>query len=76
MPEELRLCLETLLGAVGELTSRIREMDHQIQQVIEEHYPEALLLQQISGVGPITALAFVLLVEDPRRFEQSREVGA
>ena len=40
------------------------------------HYPEALLLQQISGVGPITALAFVLLVEDPRRFEQSREVGA
>lgn len=27
-------------------------------------------------MGPITALAFVLLVEDPKRFEQSREVGA
>jgi hypothetical protein len=37
---------------------------------------EAQLLQRIAGVGPVTALAFVLLVEDPHRFQQSREVGA
>ncbi len=76
LPEELRLWLEPLLDSIGELTTRIRGMDRQVQQVIDEFYPEALLLQQIKGVGPVTALAFVLLVEDPRRFEQSREVGA
>jgi transposase len=27
-------------------------------------------------VGPITSLAFVLLIEDPRRFTVSRDVGA
>lgn len=76
MPDELRLCLEPLLEAVGELTARIRRMDRQIEEVIDEQYPEARLLQQIKGVGPVTALAFVLLIEDPSRFEQSREVGA
>jgi hypothetical protein len=33
-------------------------------------------LQQPSGVGPLTALTFVLLVEDPTRFAKSRDVGA
>src|SRR5690606_10934648 len=50
--------------------------DRKIEQVIQMQYPEAQLLQQIKGVGPVTALAFVLLIEDPNRFEQSREVGA
>jgi len=51
-------------------------MDHQIGQIIEANYPEAKLLQQISGVGPVTALTFVLLIEDPNRFETSRDAGA
>src|SRR5690606_22270787 len=50
--------------------------DRKIEQVIQMQYPEAQLLQQIKGVGPVTALTFVLLVEDPSRFEESREVGA
>ncbi len=29
----------------------------------------------ISGVGPLTALAFILTLEDPSRFRKSREVG-
>lgn len=39
-------------------------------------YPETELLRQVKGVGPLTALAFVLTVEDPYRFEDSRTVGA
>ena len=35
-----------------------------------------LWLQQIPGVGPITALYFVLKIEDPARFEKVRDVGA
>ena len=42
----------------------------------KEHYPETALLRQVEGVGPLTALAFVLTLEDPYRFEKSRSVGA
>jgi transposase len=34
------------------------------------------LLRQVEGVGPLTALTFVLSLEDPYRFEKSRSVGA
>jgi len=41
-----------------------------------ERYPETQLLRQVEGVGPLTALTFVLTLEDPYRFEKSRSVGA
>lgn len=34
------------------------------------------LLRQVEGIGPLTALSFVLSVEHPYRFEKSRSVGA
>jgi transposase len=33
-------------------------------------------LRQVEGIGPLTALTFVLTVENPHRFEKSRSVGA
>ena len=33
------------------------------------------LLRQVSGVGPVTALAYVLTLETPKRFARSRDVG-
>jgi transposase len=33
-------------------------------------------LRQVEGVGVLTALTFVLTLEDPYRFERSRSVGA
>ena len=43
----------------------------------EELYPETKLLEQVlQGVGPLTALAFVLIVEEPARFANGRAVGA
>ena len=65
------------LGAeVGSLTQRIRDYERQLEKVSEEHYPETGLLRQVEGVGPLTALTFVLTLEDPYRFEKSRSVGA
>ena len=40
------------------------------------HYPETELLRQVEGIGPLTALTFVLTLEDPSRFAKSRSVGA
>ena len=41
-----------------------------------ERYPETGLLRQVAGVGPITALTFVLTIEEPSRFTRSRDVAS
>jgi transposase len=75
VPEPLRLSLVPLLEVIADLTKRIRGMDDQVQRMAEEH-PEAMRLQQPAGVGVLTAVAYVRAVEDPKRFKNSRDVGA
>jgi transposase len=76
IPEELRSALEPLLETIASLSTRIRHYDRELEQLAEEHYPQTKLLRQVQGVGTLTALSFVLTVEDPGRFEESRSVGA
>ena len=76
IPEALWPALEPILQTIGSLTQRIRDYDRQLEEISREHYPETELLRQLEGVGPLTALTFVLTVEDPYRFEKSRSVGA
>ncbi len=76
IPEFLEPSLGPILETIGELTARIREYDRKLTALAEELYPEAKLLEQVQGVGPLTALAFVLVVEDPTRFANGRAVGA
>jgi transposase len=61
---------------VGSLTERIRQYDRKLEAICKEHFPETDLLRQVEGIGPLTALTFVLTLEDPYRFERSRSVGA
>jgi transposase len=68
--------LERLVNMVGELTREIAALDEEIEQMCAQRYPETKRLREIAGVGPITALAFVLAIEDPGRFKRSRDVGA
>ncbi len=75
VPETLDPALMPILETVGSLTTQIKEHNRRIEQLCDERYPETKLLTQISGVGPLTALAFLLTLEDPRRFCKSREVG-
>jgi transposase len=65
-----------VLATIEHLTATIRELDRRIEAVATERYPETQVLRQIAGVGPLTALAYVLTIEDPARFVSSREVGA
>jgi transposase len=76
IPEALLPALGPILEQIGSLTERIRDYDRKLEEISEEHYPETDLLRQIEGIGPLTALTFVLTVEDPYRFESSRAVGA
>jgi transposase len=76
IPEALWPALGPILEQIGSLTERIREYDRQLETVCQEHYPETELLCQVEGIGTLTALTFVLTLEDPYRFERSRSVGA
>jgi transposase len=76
IPEALWLALGPILQTIGSLTQRIRDYDRQLETISKEHYPETELLRQVEGIGTLTALTFVLTLEDPYRFEKSRSVGA
>lgn len=75
IPETLKPALIPLLTQIEQLNKTIKEYDRQIENISKEKYPETEVLRQVAGVGPITALAFVLTLEDPARFQKSREVG-
>ena len=76
IPEALLPALGPILEQISSLTERIRQYDRQLETVSEEHYSETGLLRQVEGIGALTALTFVLTLEDRHRFEKSRSVGA
>jgi len=76
VPEDLQAALAPLLVTVELLTRQILHYDNVIDDLCNEAYPETELLRQVWGVGAITALSFVLIVEEPGRFPRSRDVGA
>jgi transposase len=76
IPQALWPALRPLLETISSLTEHIRDYERQLQTISQEHYPETQLLRQVEGVGALTALTFVLTLEDPSRFAKSRSVGA
>ena len=75
LPAETRRILKPLLDEVASLTAQIKQLDEEIEQIARTEYPETELLRQVKGVGTLIALTFVLTVEDPQRFDKSRDVG-
>ena len=62
--------------ALEAICEQVLGFDREIRQLSAKVYPETALLNQVGGVGPITALRYVLTIEDPKRIERSRNVGA
>lgn len=75
LPKEVREVLLPLVQMVDRLSSCIKAYDERIEKLGSEKYPHTKLLRQVKGVGPITALAYVLTLENPERFAKSRDVG-
>lgn len=76
LPEGIRQMIAPNVGAVAELSARIAVLEREINVLTRTKYPQTLWLQQVPGVGALTALYFVLKIEDPKRFENVRDVGA
>jgi transposase len=75
LPADLRETLKPMLEEVKSLTEKIKECDSKIEQIARDRYPETRLLRQVSGVGPLIALTFILTIEEKERFQKSRDVG-
>lgn len=77
VPEELRAALEPVYEAIAKLTEIIKAYDHRIEDLCEsEGYEATEILQSVPGVGQLTALAFVSVLEDPALFPTGRSVSA
>jgi transposase len=75
LKEELQKKLQPILEGCAWLNKEIAIYEAQMAMLCQEHYPETECLRQVYGVGPVIALTFVLTLDDPKRFERSREVG-
>jgi len=64
-----------LLEMLEVIEVKIKEVDKELERMATERYPETAILQQVPGVGPLTALSFVLILESPERFAKARDVG-
>jgi transposase len=68
--------VQPLLTVLETVTAQVRALEKQLIQHARAEHPATLRLRQIPGVGPLTALGFVLKIGDPQRFGRSRDVGA
>lgn len=72
---EVQESIKSLLIVLEMLNQQINQLDLQIKEIVKED-EDIQLLKTIDGVGDITALAFKAEIEDPKRFKNSRDVGA
>jgi len=74
LPKELATGVEPLLKAIEDLTAQIAEQDRSLEAMVAA-FPDAQRLDAVYGVGPVTALTFILTLDDKERFKSSRSVG-
>jgi transposase len=75
LPDEIRDRVAPVLRVLETINAQVRAYDERIEAMLER-YPSTQLLRQVAGVGSLTALAFVLTLDDPHRFHRSRRVGS
>ena len=75
--DALRPAVHHLVVLIGQTTDAIKAHDQMIEDLAaQDKYKAVELLTQVSGVGTLTALAFMLTVGDRDRFAKSRDLGA
>jgi transposase len=74
LSENLLVALEPILCCIEEVNKRIKQYETTISKMADDCRAAQAILA-IHGVGELTAMAFILTLEDPSRFEKSRDVG-
>lgn len=76
LPLGLHDAVAPLVEQIAHLTKAIAGYDATLKARMDELAPGARNLTTIPGVGVLSAVAFVLTIDDPARFPKSRTVGA
>ena len=76
IPESLQPALTSVLDLIERLGNEIAAYDRKIEALAAERYRETETIASVHGVGTLTALCYVLTLEDPERFKSSRAVGS
>lgn len=71
----LRAIGDGFIAAHATLCEAACELDKAVKRKAKSH-PVARRLMTIPGVGPVNALSFIALVDDPGRFSRTSDVGA
>jgi transposase len=75
LPEALKAALEPIYEVLDKISEQIRKLDETIERVAQK-YPDVEIVAQPHGIGTLTALVYVLTLEDKTRFRRSRSAGA
>ena len=75
VPEVLKPALEPLFATLEALEKQLDVYEEEFAK-LAKRYPEVVAIQQPNGVGLLTALVFMLTLEDKKRFSKSRMAGA
>jgi transposase len=74
MSPSLILSVKSLIAPYDGLRKSIQELDAQIALLANQN-ANALLLMTIPQIGPVTALYFAMLIDDPARFSHAKDAG-
>jgi transposase len=66
---------QDLLALLDQLNEKVETLTAAVQHEAEKR-PETQLLMTHPGVGPVTALAFVLVIGHPERFQCGKQIGS
>lgn len=75
LPVTLRPALEPIYESLERIDEQIREHDRTIERIAKRH-ADVEVISQPDSVGTLTALVFMLTIEDKDRFTNSRMAGA
>ena len=75
LSERFRRLLRGLWRDLLAFDERIEELDREIEQIAQQD-PVAVRLQQVRGIGPLTATALLATVGDASQFSNGREMAA
>ena len=71
----LTAAVEPLLKAREAVERQIDDLDRKVMHLARIE-PQVRRFMTVPGVGPITALCYLATIDDPTRFDKSRNVGA
>lgn len=71
----LQAVVEPLLKARDAVEQQIADLDRKVMRLARAA-PQVRRFMGVPGIGPITALCYLATIDDPTRFNKSRNVGA